>query len=198
MRSTPVSTTSRWPLSTRQLHRVHHAAHGHGAGRAASERDDAEGAAVVAPVLHLDEGAGAGAEPLEEVAGRFAHFHDVGDGDRRGAVEPLPEGRGSASRRCRRRCRPRPCAAKAAGSICAAQPVAMIRACRVVPPCLADRLARLAHGLLRDGAGVHDHRVVVAGGGGERTHALSLERVEAAAEGQDFGGGQVHGRVHGA
>src|SRR3712207_8029059 len=47
-----------------------------------SERDDTEGAAVVAAVLHLDEGARATLQAFDHVRRRLAHAHDVVDADR--------------------------------------------------------------------------------------------------------------------
>src|SRR5260370_18907971 len=50
---------------------------------APAEGYDAEGAAVIAALLHLDEGAAVSVETLDEMSGRLAHAHDVGDGDAR-------------------------------------------------------------------------------------------------------------------
>ena len=65
----------------------------------------------------------------------------------------------------------------------------MMRACRVLAARLADRLARLAHGLAGDGAGVEDDRAAVelAEPGGLRlaAHHLGFVGVEPAAEGDD-------------
>ncbi len=58
-----------------------HLAHGDGARVAAAERDDAEGAAMVAAVLDLDIGAGAPVEPLDQVRCGLRHRHDVVDDD---------------------------------------------------------------------------------------------------------------------
>ncbi len=72
-------------------HAVHHRAHGYRAGGPAAIGDDAERAAVVAAVLHLDEGAGAAAEAVDEMAGGLAHRHDVGHRDVPLRRQPLPE-----------------------------------------------------------------------------------------------------------
>jgi hypothetical protein len=50
--------------------------------------------------------------------------------------------------------------AEGSGSVCAAQPVTMMRALRVVATGLADRLLRLAYGLAGHGAGVEDDGAV--------------------------------------
>jgi hypothetical protein len=52
-------------------HLLHDGARRHRARGAAAERDDAEGAAVVAAVLHLDEGAHPLAEAVDHVGPRF-------------------------------------------------------------------------------------------------------------------------------
>ncbi len=44
--------------------------------------DDAEGAAVIAALLHLDEGAGATLEAVDQVTGGLLQGHDVADDDR--------------------------------------------------------------------------------------------------------------------
>ena len=124
---------------------------------AAAVGDDAEGAAVVAAVLDLDIGAGAVLQPVDQVAGGLAHAHDVVDPHARPAARrrrrpaavfsALPSTRSTSGM-----------AAKAAGSIWAAQPVTMSRASGPLAARLADRLARLAHRLAGDGAGVEDRR----------------------------------------
>ena len=50
----------------------------------------------------------------------------------------------------------------------------------------ADRLSRLPHGFLRDGAGVHDHEAFMPRIGRGAAHRLRLDDVEPAAEGQDI------------
>ena len=56
-------------------------AHRHRARVPAPERDDAEGAAVVAAVLHLHEGARVALDAVDEVQRGLAHRHDVVDAD---------------------------------------------------------------------------------------------------------------------
>ena len=51
----------------------------HAAARPAAERDDAEGAAMVAALLHLEDGPRAPLEALDRVARGLAHRHDVAD-----------------------------------------------------------------------------------------------------------------------
>ncbi len=60
---------------------VDRCAGGDRAAVAASERDDAECAAVVAAVLHLDKRAGVFGKGVGELRRGFAHRHDVGDAD---------------------------------------------------------------------------------------------------------------------
>src|SRR4029077_19461059 len=64
-------------------HLRHHLAHGHRARIAAAIRDDAEGAAVIAAVLHLHEGARAAFEAVDEMRRRLLDRHDVVDRDLR-------------------------------------------------------------------------------------------------------------------
>src|ERR1700751_6269399 len=56
-------------------------AHGYRARIAAAIRNDAEGAAVVAAILHLHEGARATLEAVDQVRGRLGRRPDVVDGD---------------------------------------------------------------------------------------------------------------------
>ncbi len=79
VRSTPVSTISGAPLATRRAHLLHHVARRRRARIAAAVGDDAEGAAVIAAVLHLHVGAGAFGEAVDQMRRGFAHAHDVGD-----------------------------------------------------------------------------------------------------------------------
>ncbi len=60
-------------------HLVHDLARRGRARVAAAVGDDAEGAAVVAAVLHLDVGARAVLQAVDQVAGGFPHAHDVVD-----------------------------------------------------------------------------------------------------------------------
>src|ERR1700736_102081 len=67
---------------------VDHRPHRHRARVAAAIGDDAKGAAMVATVLHLDEGSRPTVHALDEMERRLADGHDVVDADlRRIAVE---------------------------------------------------------------------------------------------------------------
>ena len=115
------------------LHLLDHRAHRHGARIAAAIGDDAEGAAVVAAVLHLHEGARASLDRVDHVRGRLAHGKDVVDARLLEVVDAEVRQRAvvvaaSASPRCRARGRPRPWPRSREGSVCAAQPVTMILA----------------------------------------------------------------------
>src|SRR5262249_24335209 len=172
-----------------------HLAHRHRARVAAAERNNAEGAAMVAAVLHLHEGTGAAVNPVAEVRAGLLHRHDVVDRDflfggdaKRTAAEHLalvsPDlaaelllvaqhqgnlGHDGEGFRLRLR--------GAAGHHDA----------RIGPLALefADRLARLPHRLGSDRAGIHHHGVGDAGGRRRAADHLGLVGVEAAAEGDD-------------
>ena len=60
-----------------RAHLVHHRAHRHAAVRPAAERDDAEGAAVVAALLHGDVGARPAAQTHHRMGHRCTRLHDV-------------------------------------------------------------------------------------------------------------------------
>ena len=64
-----------------RAHLRHHLAHRHRTRIAAAIRDDAEGAAVVAAVLHLHEGARVPFDAVDEMRGGLRHRHDVVDDD---------------------------------------------------------------------------------------------------------------------
>ena len=102
----------------------------HRARRSATVGNDAEGAAVVTTVLHLHVSAGAGTEAVDEGVCRLAHRHDVVDLHARavGEAEPMEGARRASSRRCRLHARPRAWPQSVRVSICAAQPVTMMRA----------------------------------------------------------------------
>ncbi len=154
----------------------------HRAVVAAPLRDDAEGAAVVAALLHLDDGAGAAVDGVDELRRRRLHRADVADQHarrsrgialalelclvaeylvdfRHGGVALGTDLRGAAGD-------DEPgIGPRAAGA--------------------ADRLARLALGLGGHRAGVDDHRIVEAGRRGLRADHLGFEGVEPAAESND-------------
>src|SRR3954465_2854551 len=66
-----------------------HGAHRHRARIATAVGNDAEGAAVIAAVLHLHEDARQpGLETIEQMRCHFAYRHDVGDGDLLAGANP--------------------------------------------------------------------------------------------------------------
>src|SRR5262249_49591946 len=108
-------------------------AHGHRARIAAAIRDDAEGAAVVAAILHLYEGARAPSRAVDEIPGRLRHRHMSLTATFSSAARPKDD-RAKTSRCWRQACAlifsslPNTNAtsgmsAKVLGSVCAAQPV---------------------------------------------------------------------------
>ena len=72
-----------FPISTRAdpAHLSDHLAHGYRARIAAAVRNDAEGTAMVTPVLHLHEGARAPIETIDEMCSRLRHCHNIVDHD---------------------------------------------------------------------------------------------------------------------
>ena len=138
---------------------------------------------MVAAVLHLDEGAGAAVEPVDQMAGGLVHRHDVVDADtgvlaQAEIVAPRLEllgiaedevdlGHGGEGFRVD--------LGGAAGDDDAGV--------RIVAARLADRLAGLAHGLGRHRAGVDQDGVAHAGLLGAAAHDLGFQRVQPAAEG---------------
>ena len=163
-------------------HLCHHGADRNTAAGATAERDDAERAAVVATLLHLDEGARPSGEFGDQMRRRLARRHDVGD-------------------RVRRVRRPafRPQLVLVAKHAVHARQVApglrvdLRRAAgdddprsRPLAHRTSDRLPRLPFRLGRHGAGVDDHRIGQTG----RMVAddLALVGVQPAAEGEDFNG----------
>ena len=84
--STPVSTTSRIPVLHQRAHLGHHRADRHRAVGPAAKRDDAERAAVVAALLHLDEGARPAGELGHQMRRGLARGHDVADQPEPGVV----------------------------------------------------------------------------------------------------------------
>ena len=106
-------------------HLRHHVVHRQRTRIAAAERNDAEGAAVVAAVLHLHEGAGAAVDAVDRMRAHVAHRHDVGDGDLlvraatrvASSFSSLPMTRSTSGM-----------PAKSSGLVCAAQPVTTMRA----------------------------------------------------------------------
>src|SRR5579883_1951540 len=71
------------PALDLRAHLRHYLARGYRAVVATAEGDDAESAAVVAALLHLDEAAHAALEAVDEMRRRLPHGHDVVNGDPR-------------------------------------------------------------------------------------------------------------------
>ena len=158
----------------------------HRARIAAAERDDAEGAAVVAAVLHLHEGAGAALDAVDRDAARSRVTAMMSSTrDLRVASSAAQVAARRASPRCRARGRPPAWRRSAAGSVCAAQPVTTMRASGRSRREPADRLARLPHRFAGDRAGVDDDGIGDAGGRGLAADHLGFGGVEPAAEGDD-------------
>ena len=65
------------PALHQPVHLIHNHPRRHRARIAPTVRDDAEGAAVIAAVLHLNIGARARAEPVDQMPGRLRDGHDV-------------------------------------------------------------------------------------------------------------------------
>ena len=162
-------------------------AHRHRARRSAAIRDDAERAAVIAPVLHLHECARAPVEPLDQVPRGLRHRHDVVDlhlvverhAERHRPVRLGLElvgvadheiDLGHVGERARIGLR------RAAGDDDLPRRVLALRP--------ADRLLRLPHRFGRHRAGVDDQRTGNARFERRRLHHLGFVGVEPAPEGQ--------------
>ncbi len=169
-------------VADQPAHVVDHGAHRHRARITAAERDDAEGAAVIAAILHLDESAGMCRKSVDQMRRGFLHRHDVADDGLRRAgrwrklaracAQPvaesfsvLPSTRSASAM-----------ATKVCGSVCAAQPVTTILACGPLAPQRADRLPRLAHRLRRDRAGVDHDGIGKSGALGVRAGSPPIRR----------------------
>ena len=148
---------------------------------------------MIAAVLHLDEGTGPALDRFDHMAGGLAHGQDVVDPHLLAVADAeIGQLRGrqprSISRHCRARDRPRPWRQNVAGSVCAAQPVTMMRAAGFSRRALPDRLPRLPHRLAGHRAGVEDDRaageLIQAGVRCLAAHHLGFIAVQAAAEGE--------------
>ena len=173
-------------------HLLDHRAHRHRTRIAAAEGNDAESAAMVAAVLHLDEDTRQAAlKTVDEMRRHLLDGHDVADGDllARIDIESVPRrapgvaahlvviaddavdlGHIGEHRALRLR--------RAAGD-----DDARIRPFALQP---ADLLPRLRHRLVGDGAAVDDDGLLEPGIFRLARDHLGFERVEAAAEGDDL------------
>ena len=169
---------------------IHHGPHRHGAGIAAPIGYDAEGAAMIAAVLHLNEGAHMPVYVLHHLRRGGLDAHDIVDeqlffrrnaeiGQRTigGAFQLLfiaqhrihlgHLGKGLLL---------------GLGGAAGNDDTGM----RIVPPRPADGLACLAHRLTRHGAGIDQHGIVEPGLFGLRPHHFRFIGVETTAEGYDL------------
>lgn len=178
------------PCRDDALDLFHRLAHRHRPRIAAPEGDDAKRTAMVAAVLDLHKGAGAFGQAVDHVRAVFAHVHDVVDAHLFGAVEaeiirarnPPPLGRidlfGIAEDQI-------DLGHPGEGfrfDLCGASRHDQPRA-RIFPAQAADGLARLAHRLARDRAGIHDYRIIQPRRPGLFADHLPLIGIEAAPEG---------------
>src|SRR5262249_34588636 len=177
-----------------------HLAHGNRARIPAAERNDAEGAAVIAAVLHLHECPRPPVDAVDEVERRLRHAHDVVDDDLvlGSEVEPLRQ----------RNARRRPGLAVELLSI-AEHAVDFLHGGEgrrlglgrtagdddagigPLTPEAADGLARLAHSFGGHRTGIDHDRIVEPGRGRLAADHFRLVGIEPAAEGDDV---DVHRR----
>src|SRR5262245_19585269 len=176
-------------------HLHNHLAHGHRARIAATIRNDAEGAAVIAAVLHLHEGARAALEAVDEMRGRLRHRQHVVDRDffrggeaegwsRQNVAMPAPSLRAHLLLVAQHQCDLGHVREDFGfGLRCAACDhdgrIGMLALE------LADRLARLPHRLRRHRAGIDDDGIGEPGRLRLAADHLRLIGVEPAAEGDD-------------
>src|SRR5229473_2680436 len=171
-------------------------AHGYRARIAATKGNDAKGAAVVAAILHLHEGARAALEAVDEIRGRLPHRHDVIDGDlflggdaegcsRQNIAMLSPGLRADLLLVAQHQCDFR--------HVGEGFGFGLRRAARdhdgrvgILALELADRLARLPHRLRRHRAGIDDDRIGEPGRLRLAADHLRLIGVEPAAEGDDI------------
>jgi hypothetical protein len=171
---------------------VDHRAHRHRARIAATERNDAEGTAVIAAILHLHEHPRqAGGKAIEEMRRHLLHGHDVADGDlfARADIER------STCLAPRGTLHLVVIADHAVDlSHVGEHPALRLRGAagdddaRFGPLALqfSDRLARLRHRLVGDGTAIDDNGVHEPRAFRLAADHLGLEGVETAAEGDDL------------
>ena len=181
-----------------RAHLFDHRAHRHRARIAAAVRNDAEGAAMIAAVLHLHEGARQAAlETVDQMRRHLLHRHDVGDRD---LVAARYRSRMSNAARASRQASPRilsslpstrSTSAMSANIVglrlrrAAGDDDARVGALPLQP---ADRLPRLRHRLVGDGAAVDDDGIGKPGALRLAADHFGFEGIEAAAEGDDVDG----------
>ncbi len=177
-------------------HLGHDLAHRHRARIPPTVRDDAEGATVIAAVLHLDEGAALALDPVDQVRRRFPHRHDVVDDDLFFPAE--------AERRRGFEMRARRAPGRAVELLGIAEHAVDLDHAgeglglglggatgdddaRIGPLALEapNGLARLAHRFARHRAGIDDHGVVEARRSRVLPNRFQLVGIEATAEGDD-------------
>ena len=176
---------------------IDHRAHRHRARIAAAKGNDAEGATMIAAVLHLHEYARqARLESFQQMRRHLAHRHDVGDRNLFARLKAKP---GAVE------CRPRALPGLSPHLVAIADDaIDLCHAGEHFGLCLggaagdddpgrgpfalepADRLPRLCNGLVGDGATVDEDGVGETRAFGLDAHHLGLEGIETAAKGDDF------------
>ena len=160
VRSTPVSTISLWPVSTNLRACARTSSGGDRARGAAPGGNDAEGAAMVAAVLHGEKSAGMALDGREHGRRRIVAPPRLGDrADIVRARKNGPAGARVFSALPMTWATSRHGGENVCGSICAAQPVTTMRASRLFALDPADRLPRLPRRLGGHRAGVDDHEI---------------------------------------
>ena len=164
---------------------IHNHARGHRTRIAAAKRNDAKSTAVIAAILNLNIGARPRAKAVNQMVGGLGDRHDVIDAQLFGFADVIgrkfrPGARVHLARIAQNNVDLRH-GGKAFG-------VGLRGTTRhdqprigVGPPLRANILACLAHGLGRDRAGIHDHRIRHAMMVGQFSHGLCLIGVQTTA-----------------
>src|SRR5690606_36498127 len=181
-------------VADKALDLIHHRAHRHGTGIAATIGNDAEGAAMIAAILHLHKGTRAAFNGIDHMACGFTHFHSVVDAHLFELVDA--------------EIRQHPVGIGFQLFLIAENEVHFLHGGKIVgfglrgaagddnarfrvfAASLADRLTLLAHGFRRHRTGIEDDRAILqfaeTGGIGLALHHLGFIGVEAASESYDF------------